>query len=732
MSLFGISALSSVFTRVLKQNVQDEPNKEGRRRWRLLRGAAVVGALGLVIFALSAARVWAATITVANGEVAVAANGKCSLIEAIHNANDTNNGRPHADCAAGNPNGADTINLPKNGSFVLTSAAVNDQRIGPIGLPWLTSQVTINGNGSTIQRDNQVEKFRVLAVGRRANVQLNQVIIRGGWVEGCNIDGDYGGGGIFNEGKLIINNSAVNNNEVVFLEALDQEYCHPSRGGGIFNKGELIVANSEVNNNSGESDSSFLGGSEGGGIYNSGTMQLTNSIVNGNVLHKEIIVPRVAGFGGGIYNAGSLTITSSTISNNEMYSWVGSGGGIDNSGDLAISQTSIVSNNVLATGAYGGGISNSGNLTVERSNISTNQAFGEDGLGGGILNEGKMTLIDSLLQNNSARSITVWGKGGGIASLDGETFIFGSIISGNEAEAYDNELEVNVGIGGGIYNGWKSLITISNSTISANLSNRFGGGVANSGQMDLIASTLSRNRAGIGGGLLGFTEDFFGERFYCSHTTSQFNIISGNFGSEGREVQLQQAGTTCTSSIQVNAYNVFGFGSSSGLKGIAPGATDVIPVGASLSVLSPLANNGGPTFTHALPAGSSAIDIVPNTLCQNAPINGVDQRGYPRNINGAGQSSNRECDAGAFEYLSIPGGPTPTSTTPPTATSTHTPTPTPTSSPTPTGTFVPPTPTATGSAVAPTETPSPTATRPTELDYSLLLPVVLADESYLP
>jgi len=44
-------------------------------------------------------------ITVANAEVRIANNGKCSLSEAIRNANNTTNGRPHADCAAGNPTG---------------------------------------------------------------------------------------------------------------------------------------------------------------------------------------------------------------------------------------------------------------------------------------------------------------------------------------------------------------------------------------------------------------------------------------------------------------------------------------------------------------------------------------------------------------------------------------------------------------------------------------------------
>jgi hypothetical protein len=49
-----------------------------------------------------------------------------------------------------------------------------------------------------------------------------------------------------------------------------------------------------------------------------------------------------------------------------------------------------------------------------------------------------------------------------------------------------------------------------------------------------------------------------------------------------------------------------------------------------------------------------------------------------------------------------------------------------------TGTFVPPTATATGVPGQPTATATVTATLPPNLDYSLLLPVVLVDQVYAP
>ena len=54
--------------------------------------------------------------------------------------------------------------------------------------------------------------------------------------------------------------------------------------------------------------------------------------------------------------------------------------------------------------------------------------------------------------------------------------------------------------------------------------------------------------------------------------------------------------------------------------------------------------------------GSPALDRAPNASCTAAPVNGVDQRGEPRNQNGAGNASNNECDAGSFERQAGGGG----------------------------------------------------------------------------
>jgi hypothetical protein len=65
-----------------------------------------------------------------------------------------------------------------------------------------------------------------------------------------------------------------------------------------------------------------------------------------------------------------------------------------------------------------------------------------------------------------------------------------------------------------------------------------------------------------------------------------------------------------------------------------------------------LAENGGPSRTHALRTGSPAIERIPNGTngCQ-AGVS-TDQRGYPR-AGGTGYGGSL-CDMGAYEYDTAP------------------------------------------------------------------------------
>jgi hypothetical protein len=74
--------------------------------------------------------------------------------------------------------------------------------------------------------------------------------------------------------------------------------------------------------------------------------------------------------------------------------------------------------------------------------------------------------------------------------------------------------------------------------------------------------------------------------------------------------------------------------------------TDQVNVTAQQLNLGPLQDNGGPTQTHALGAGSVAINQIPAEDCvdaDGAPLT-TDQRGEPRPETGG-----TLCDVGAFE-----------------------------------------------------------------------------------
>ena len=285
-----------------------------------------------------------------------------------------------------------------------------------------------------------------------------------------------------------------------------------------------------------------------------------------------------------IYSNSSLNLANMTI----MYgSATGDfGGGIYNDGTMSLNGVTVTNNNA----GYGSGITNFGTLTIGGSTISNNVATVS---GGGIVNGKDLTITNSTIAGNSAT-----GDGGGIYHSGTSLTISGSTISGNTA----------TGNGGGIVNFSANPVSITNSTISGNRATGNGGGIVNGGTLTLASSTVYGNQGALG-------SDIYNSGPLSARSTI---VANGN---------CAQFGTVTSLGGNLDSGNTCGFGTGPGDQ------VNTDPL------LGPLANNGGPTPTHALLTDSPAINAADNSGCP-----ATDQRGTPR-------PQGAICDSGAFELV---------------------------------------------------------------------------------
>jgi predicted outer membrane repeat protein len=263
--------------------------------------------------------------------------------------------------------------------------------------------------------------------------------------------------------------------------------------------------------------------------------------------------------------------------------------------------------NGYSSGSFGGGgiVSyNSGTLTVTNSTFSGNSSAGIDD-GGGIASygNGPLTVTNSTFSGNTAG-----GRGGGIFNTSGTLTVTNSTFSSNSATG-----------GGGIFNVTSGPLTVTNSTFSSNE----GGGIYNSGTLTVTNCTFSGNSASQGGGIYNSEGAATVTNTIVANSTSGGNCF-GTITDSGHNID---DGTTC------------GFSTANGSLSSTNPQLD--PAG--------LKDNGGPTQTIALEAGSPAVNAGNESVCAAPPVNNLDQRGYPRP--GMGATS---CSIGAYEY-NLPG-----------------------------------------------------------------------------
>ncbi len=244
--------------------------------------------------------------------------------------------------------------------------------------------------------------------------------------------------------------------------------------------------------------------------------------------------------------------------------------------------------------------------TIEGLTISDGVAPGSivNNDGGGIQNYGSLTVRNCTISHNGA------GIGGGISG--GYLTLVNSTLTGNSS-----------GTGGAIAVGTGALIV--NSTLSGNEAGP-GGAIRVESWVTLINSTVTGNSAyGSGGGIFSF-----------GSIVLHNSIVAGNTAFSRPDIY------TNGSTIQSNGHNFIG--DPSGIEGMLVDKTFASTQTTLAQLLAPLADNGGPTATHALVPDSPALNAGLNSdvVDENSQPLATDQRGLSRIVNGV-------VDIGAFE-----------------------------------------------------------------------------------
>jgi CSLREA domain-containing protein len=359
-----------------------------------------------------------------------------------------------------------------------------------------------------------------------------------------------------------------------------------------------------------------------GAILNDGHLTLTNCMIEGNGT-------------AGINSVGELTLDRTLV-------WNNAGAGI-------VAKTSPVTiGNSSIGGNAGVGLSGGGTITVDNSSIGGN--------GSGVaVSSGILKVTNTSISSNAGGGLSLTRS---TATLDYATILGNGLASGASAIGmFNSELTMDhswmaANVGVGIRN-QIGRVTVSNSAIVNNWSD----GIRNESHgragvsARLVNSTVSAN-----GGEGIFSEDDV-EATATVDIESSTIVLNGSYGihqsgSNGASVDMSnsivaQNGAPGSPDILSSGSQAFlgagfslvGNGAGSGLANgdgnlvgnVSPHTSPIDPR------LGPLTDNGGPTQTHALLAGSPALDAGGPDFCP-----GTDQRGVTRPQGPA-------CDMGSYE-----------------------------------------------------------------------------------
>ena len=356
-----------------------------------------------------------------------------------------------------------TINLFSKGVYTLTQP--DNWEYGPNALPQISGDITINGQGATLQRHTNAPKFRFFYVSGGLSyetntrvglpvgtLRLNHLTLRGGLAKGGNASGEAGGGGgmggaIFNQGTLAMTRvSLVGNTAFGGLGGA------PQSGGGGGGIGE-----DATNNNGGGFGGPFIGrggtggaGAFGGGSGGGGGFRPCDNGSNASapVSPADEGSPGYGGGYGGLGNFGIYVLSHGDGGNGAWggndYSLFGCAGGDFGFGGRGNTNSIIYWG--FACGGGGGVGGGGGHLGFASQDGSG--GFGGGGGGGG-------------------EECGAGGFGGGSGS--GGSYGGGPGFAGGSGQVSYSDMGGGGGggLGGAIFN-HRGLLTLTNCTITAN------------------------------------------------------------------------------------------------------------------------------------------------------------------------------------------------------------------------------------------------------------------------
>ena len=445
-----------------------------------MRHGVVVLISVILLSSILASISFADEIRVKRDEVLIVENSRCSLREAIVNAND--DAETHPDCDAGN--GADTLVLESSENnpalYELPDGPAAFDADGSNGLPSITTEITIEGNYATIERSQflpcllnsirTADEFRIFHVSSTGDLTINHAKIENGCADGV---GDADGGAI------VVKNGAVE----LYHSELRGNRAQADGGAVDLDGGSLAIKHSTLRNN--------FTLNRGGGVRADNE---TNPVSVG--VEDSIFFSNDAGVsGGGLQLQGATGfMANTTIHENE--SVVGGGIEIDGTTSFGIGSTNIFEN---FASQDGGGVSVlDGFVILEGSSIYENIANNE---GGGVAAQMTANIFSSMLNisDNSA------SRGAGIAN-QGTLTMLNSTITENHAMTD----------GGGFWNS-TGTAELSFVTIVKNQADLMGGGIAiDSGTFDIKNSIVAEN----------MVND-------CFNSTGAFTALGNNFDTDG-------------------------------------------------------------------------------------------------------------------------------------------------------------------------------------------------------